>query len=90
MPLDLPTNMFQGHSISCIYQAVFTPSVFLKPVQIPKVQFPQAEGCYLTEFGPGPAREVESGPGEVMLAQKRGFSWVKGWFCPAANGPLIA
>lgn len=44
MPLTLPTNMSQGHSISCIYQAVLVPGAFLKPVQIPKVKFFQAEG----------------------------------------------
>lgn len=74
MPLALPTNMSQSHSISCIYQAVLAPGVFLKPTQIPKVQFPQAEGCHLTEFGLEPAREVVSGPGEVTLEKLEGFS----------------
>lgn len=51
--LDLPTNMTQGHSISCIYQAVLARGVFWKPVQISKVQFPQAEGCHPTDLGQG-------------------------------------
>lgn len=65
--------MSQDHSINWMYQALLAPGKFLKPVQIPRGQFHEAEGCRLTRSGAGPTIKVVAGPGEVMLAEEEGF-----------------